>query len=202
MSPPSQRPSQAVPTSGGNAKYALVALLLLGGAGGLFYWRSSSNQPPPPPPTPPHPSASVAATATNPLLDDIPPPPPADTTPEAGTKVVNGGGGGVITGGCDGKCVGSAPPELSQALAVRGNQARRCYNQALASDSTLKGHVSIAVRVGPGGNVCSAAVASNDMGTPSVANCAANIFRQATYPAPKGGCVDATVPLSFVPMGQ
>jgi hypothetical protein len=50
--------------------------------------------------------------------------------------------------------------------------------------------------------VCSAVVASNDMGSPVVASCAANIFRNASYPAPHGGCVDANVPMSFVPMGQ
>jgi hypothetical protein len=106
----------------------------------------------------------------------------------------------VQNAGCDGKCRGTSPPELGQALQVRASQARRCYNQALAQDSTLKGHVSIAVRVGPSGNVCSAAVASNDMGTPNVANCVANIFRQAaSYPSPRGGCVDANVPISFVP---
>jgi hypothetical protein len=40
------------------------------------------------------------------------------------------------------------------------------------------------------------------MGTPAVANCAANVFRNATYPAPRGGCVDVNVPLSFVAQGQ
>jgi hypothetical protein len=39
------------------------------------------------------------------------------------------------------------------------------------------------------------------MGSPGVANCAANVFRNGTYPAPAGGCVDANVPMSFVPMG-
>ena len=137
---------------------------------------------------------------TNPKLDDIPPPPPEPDKPEAGpgTHTVY-----VQTGGCDGKCSGTAPPELGQALQVRAAQARRCYNQALSSDSSLKGHVTLSVRVGPQGNVCSAGVASNDMGSPGVANCAANIFRSAgSMPAPHGGCVDATVPLSFVPQGQ
>jgi hypothetical protein len=90
-----------------------------------------------------------------------------------------------------------------QALQVRQSQARRCYNSALASDSSLKGHVTIAVKVGSGGNVCGVSVAANDMGSPAVANCAANIFRSVgSYPAPRGGCVDATVPMSFVPQGQ
>jgi hypothetical protein len=62
--------------------------------------------------------------------------------------------------------------------------------------------VTVSVRVGPSGNVCSASVAANDMGSGNVAACAANIFRNASYPAPRGGCVDATVPMSFVPQGQ
>jgi hypothetical protein len=41
------------------------------------------------------------------------------------------------------------------------------------------------------------------MGSPAVANCAANIFRgSGNYPSPRGGCVVATVPLSFVPQGS
>jgi hypothetical protein len=88
-------------------------------------------------------------------------------------------------------------------LQVRAGQARRCYNQALSQDSTLKGHVSINVRIGPSGNLCSATVAANDMGTATVANCAANVFRTAAgYPSPRGGCVDANVPLNFKPQGQ
>lgn len=200
MSPPSSRPPAGIPDSGGNAKYAIVAVVLLLAAGGIYAWRTMTNRQPEPAP-PPTPSVAMSAPApTNPLLDDIPPPPPPDNTPEAG-------GPHIVyvpaNAGCEGKCSGSAPPELGQALQVRGAMARRCYNQALASDSSLKGHVTIAVRVGPSGNVCSANVAANDMGSPGVANCAANVFRSAgSYPSPRGGCVDATVPLSFVPMGQ
>jgi hypothetical protein len=200
MSPPSSRPPTGVPQSGGNAKYAIVAVVLLLGAGGLFYMRSSRPDEPPPPPAPmPSTSASSAAT-NNPLLDDIPPPPPPDITPEGGKPnvvYVPGQPGG----GCAGTCAGKPPAELAQALQMRGNQARRCYNAALSQDPSIKGHVSIAVRVGPAGNVCSATVASNDMGSPGVANCAAAAFRNGTYPAPAGGCVDATIPLAFVPQG-
>jgi hypothetical protein len=183
-----------------NAKYAIVALLFILGAGGLFAWRALSNKPQPVAPIPSATVAQTASQAENPRIEDIPLPPPEEEKPEAGPvapKIVY-----VPVGGCDGKCTGSAPPELEQALQVRGAQARRCYNQALSQDSSLKGHVKIAVRIGPTGNLCSANVASNDMGSPNVANCAANIFRSAQYPAPHGGCLDVTVPLSFVPQGQ
>jgi hypothetical protein len=98
--------------------------------------------------------------------------------------------------------VGTAPPELGPALQVRGTQARRCYNEALARDPSLRGHVVFDVRIGAAGNVCSVNVTSNDMATPAVANCAAHILGSGSYPAPRGGCVDSNVPFNFVPPGQ
>jgi hypothetical protein len=199
MSPPSSPSPAGVPDSGGNAKYAVVAVLLLLAAGGIYAWRTMTNRQPEAAPTP-VPSVASAPSATNPLLDDIPPPPPPDNTPEAG-------GPRIIyvpaNAGCDATCSQKfATPELGQALQVRAMRARRCYEQALNNDSSLKGHVSISVRIGTNGNVCSAGVTGNDMGNAQVAACAANMFRSGTYPAPRGGCVDANVPLSFVPMGQ
>jgi hypothetical protein len=201
MSPPLSRPPAGVPQSGGNAKYAIVAVILLLAAGGIFAWRSMTNRDTASAPAPPVPSLTASAQPPpNPKLEDIPPPPPAEEKPEAGP-----GGPRIVYvpgGGCEAACTGSSPPELGQALQVRAAQARRCYNSALATDSSLRGHVTIAVKVAPNGSVCSASVAANDMGSPGVAACAANIFRSANYPAPHGGCVVATVPMSFVPMGQ
>jgi hypothetical protein len=200
MSPQNSLPPAGLPDQG-NAKYAIVALLMVLGVGGLFAWRSASNKAVPAP----LPSASVGQTASAPnsKLDDIPlPPPPDEPDPTSQAKAAPRFVGTAPTG-CDGKCSGSASTELEQALQVRASQARRCYNQALSQDSSLKGHVTIALRIGPSGNLCSSAVASNDMGSATVANCAANMFRAAqTFPSPHGGCVDAKVPLSFVPQGQ
>jgi outer membrane biosynthesis protein TonB len=197
--PPSSRPPAGIPDKG-NVKYAIAAIGLIAASGGLFALRrcsSASEAVAPPPPMP-----SVTASApVNPKIDDIPLPPPPEEKPTPGTpKVVYT----TVGGGCEGKCSQQySTPELGQALQVRAGQARRCYNQALSQDSTLKGHVSINVRIGPSGNVCSATVASNDMGSPAVANCAANVFRTSSgYPSPRGGCVDANVPLNFKPQGQ
>jgi hypothetical protein len=196
-SPPSSRRPAGVPESG-NAKYAIVAVVLLLGAGGLYAWRSSNREGPAPVASVPAADSSAPA---NPKLEDIPlPPPPEEEKPEAAPppKVVY-----VPSGGCEAKCTGTAPPELEQALQVRGSQARRCYNTALAQDSSLKGHVTIAVKIAPSGNLCSANVLTNDMGSAGVAACAANIFRaNSSYPAPHGGCLEANVPLAFIPQGQ
>jgi hypothetical protein len=194
--PPSSRPP-VVPSSG-NGKYVAVVALLLIGTGGLVWKNMSKTEVPAPPPMP---SLTASAAPTNPKLDDIPLPPPPEDKPEAGPT-----GPRIVyvsaNAGCEGRCGGKLTPELNGALQMRGAQARRCYNQALASDSTLKGHVQITVRVGPSGNVCSANITSNDMSNPSVANCAAQILRTTGgFPAPQGGCVDVGVPLSFVPQG-
>lgn len=200
MTPPSSRPPAGVPGSGGTAKYAVVAVVLLLGIIGVFVLRSSSSRSAAPAPPPPAPSVAQTAEPTNPKLEDIPPPPPIEEKPEAGPtgpRVIY-----VQTAPCEAKCTGMAPPELGQALQVRGAQARRCYNEALARDPSLRGHVQLDVRISPAGNVCSVNVTSNDMSSPSVANCAAHILGGGSYPAPRGGCVDSIVPLNFVPQGQ
>jgi outer membrane biosynthesis protein TonB len=201
MSPPSSGPPAGIPGSSNNAKYAIVAVLLIFGIGAIVALRAFSSKASAPAPLP---AASVPLTPTppaNPRLEDIPPPPPPEESAETkptGPRIIY-----VQNAGCDGKCAGKPSADLGPALQVRAAQARRCYNSALAQDSSLKGKVTIAVRIGPSGNVCSAAVASNDMGSPNVANCAANIFRASGgFPSPHGGCVEATVPMNFVPQGQ
>jgi hypothetical protein len=191
--PPPSAPAGVPPS--GNGKYIVIALLLLGGIGGIIAWKMSQKPPEPPIVTqivdagpPPKPKNTD---------DDIPLPPPVeDAGTDAGKKIVYTG----TASQCDAKkCTGTVGSELEQTLAFRAKQAHRCYDNALTQDATLKGKVSIAVRVGANGTVCSAGVASNDMGSPTVANCVAGYFRSGSFPAPKGGCVDVNVPLNFVP---
>jgi hypothetical protein len=198
MSPPSSLPPAGVPESGANAKYAVVAAVLVLAIVALFVWRSRSSRSSALAPIP-APVAQSPEPPSNPKIEDVPPPPPIEQKPEAGTgpRIIY-----VQAGGCDGKCFGTAPPELNQALQVRGMQARRCYNDALSRDPSLRGHVEIAVRIGTAGNVCAVNVTSNDMHTPTVANCAAHILMNGGYPAPRGGCVERIVPMSFIPQGQ
>jgi hypothetical protein len=192
--------SIAPPTGGGNAKYVIVVVLLLGGIAGLLIWRFTSQKT-----TEPiviHAPDASAPLVNHTIEDDVPPPPPiVDAGPEPRIRTNTGG---TEKANCTApKCSGAATPDLETALAFRAKQARRCYESALENDATLKGKVSISVRVASNGQVCSAGIASNDMGNANVAQCVANKFRQTGYfPAPKGGCVDTVVPISFIPGGK
>ncbi|HMR75904.1 MAG TPA: AgmX/PglI C-terminal domain-containing protein [Polyangiaceae bacterium] len=181
-------------TGSGGFIAAIVVMLLLGG--GLIFWKMSGKEkqvaeaPPPPPPK-----------TAEPVLE-APPPPPPPVEEDAGDKkaatdpkrVVGGGGGG-----CGGDCKGTATPQLQSALRGRAGQSRGCYERGLRQNSLLQGKITIAVRIGPAGQVCSANIASNSVGDPGVASCVLGMFRSGTFPAPKGGCVDAAVPMNFVP---
>lgn len=195
--PPSPSTPPGVPSSG-NAKYAVIAVLLLGGVGAVVAWKMGQK--------PPEPQVVYADAAPPPpkstgrnLDDEVPLPPPVEDAGEEKKPV----GTVKATSQCDVKsCNGGSTPELEKALAFRASQARRCYNNALAQDSTLQGKVVVSVRIASDGHVCSSNVASNEMGSQSVAACAAGSFRGINFPAPKGGCVDVNVPLKFSPSGQ
>ncbi len=189
------RPPEGVPT--GNGKFIALAVLLLGAIGAVVAWKTCQKPVEPPPLVvvdagpPPRPSKNID--------DDIPPPPAVeDAGTDAGKKVTTA----VFTGNqCDvKKCTGSAGSDVESALSFRAKQAHRCYDNALAQDPTLRGKVSIAVRIGSNGQACSAGVASNELASaPSVATCVAGYFRGQAFPAPKGGCVDVNIPINFVP---
>lgn len=190
------RPPAGVPS--GNGKFIALAVLLLGVIGAIVAWKSC--QKPPEPIVIGPPDAGVPPKPTKNVDDDIPPPPVVEDSgvdPDAGKKTTV-----VFTGNqCDAKkCGGSTNSEIETALSFRAKQAHRCYDNALGQDPTLRGKVSIAVRIGSNGQACSAGVAANELtSAPGVANCVAGYFRGQNFPAPKGGCVDVNIPINFVP---
>jgi len=103
-------------------------------------------------------------------------------------------------GACAGQCHGTmATPDLGVALQEKANEARRCYNAALAADPTVQGHLVLAVRVGADGSVCSSETLQSEL--PDDMNaCIAALFARATFPAPTGGCIVAHVPMLFKPI--
>ncbi len=191
-SPSSLRP----PTdSGGSSKYILVVALLGAGLVGLLVWKHFSADPPPIVTVPP---SVVPSVPVNPREDDVPPPPPIeDSGPDTGPVKSTVASGPV----CDARtCSGGMTSDLEAALAFRAKTAHRCYDDALAQDSTLHGNVKISVRIAANGTLCSANATASDLANPSVAACIASRFRQAGhFPAPSGGCLDANVPISLMP---
>lgn len=190
--PPPTSVPPVPPTSGGNRTYAILALLLLLGMAALLYFKFKGDD------TPPEVAKPVpsAAPTFNKIDDDIPPPP--EPLPEAGppdsgpTKVVTG-----TNNGCSANACGEATPAIATALAQRGRQAHRCYEAQLANDPALRVKMSVNVKVGTNGSLCSASVTetSND----AVSRCVLNFFRSGSYPPSKGCIANVTVPLNFVP---
>jgi hypothetical protein len=183
--------------SGGSSKYVAVVALLAVGLVGLVVWKHFSADAPVVVVPPPAPAPSFP---TNPREDDVPPPPPIeDSGPDTGPPKSTVASTSAAV--CDAKtCSGSMTSDLESALAFRAKTAHKCYDDALAQDSTLHGSVKISVRIASNGNICSANPSSNDLANPNVANCIANRFRQAGhFPAPSGGCLDVNIPISLMP---
>jgi hypothetical protein len=180
---------------GGGAFIGAVIIMLLA-MGGLLYWKFGGKDAPPVAIAPP-PSANTA-----PTLEEAPPPPPPDE-PDAGNlkqastkkRLVASGNGG----GCSGTCTGEAPFALRSALSGAAGSVRGCYERALRQNQMLQGRMEVAVRVGAHGNSCSANIANDSLGDPSVASCVLQKFRAGQFPSPSGGCVDVKVPISFMP---
>lgn len=199
---PSSAPPPPPPKQGGGFIGAIILMLLL--MGGLVYWKlHGSDEKAAPTPAA---AASVAQEPTAPAVDQVvppPPPPPPVASEDAGTpsstkKPVASTGTGPNCGSC-GKCQGEAAPSFSAVLRARANQAQRCYEKALAQQESLQGRLTVNLCVGVGGGVCGASISNDSLGSPMVAQCVMNIYRATTFPSPKNGCVDAQVPLNFLP---
>jgi outer membrane biosynthesis protein TonB len=184
------------PRSSGGGIYILAVILLLLGIGGLVVWKlkgggnEATVTPPVPVPTP---------TPQNTFVEPPPPPPPIVEEPtgraDGGTRVASSGNGACAAA----KCSGTANNAINSALLARAGAARPCYERALRVNSALQGKLTVNVRIDPQGNVCNASVLEDAIHSVEVSNCVMGMFRSAKFPPPTGGCVDAKVPLSFVP---
>lgn len=170
--------------------HALVRAALLVGLVACSKKEEAKPAPLPPPPAP-----------LSHRDDETPPPPEAEVeAPKVEAPTAHGGGAASPYTGCEPKvCKGTETEELTQTLAGRARMARSCYEMALRNDPTLQGSASFKVRISPGGTVCSANVAKDEIHNPAVLACSAKRLSGAGYPKPKGGCVDVTVPISFKP---
>src|SRR5262249_27644482 len=147
--------------------------------------------------TPPVPVPTAAPQNT---FAEPPPPPPPIVDEQAGradggTRVASNNNAACGAA----KCSGTSNSAISTALSARGGAARPCYERALRVNSALQGKLTVNVRIDPQGNVCNASVIEDAIHSIEVSNCVMGMFRSAKFPPPTGGCVDAKVPLSFVP---
>jgi hypothetical protein len=189
------------PPKSSNGPFIAAAILMLLLMGGLIFWKFGSggddkkNEL-----LPPQEVAQVG-----PTVDQVVPPPPPPPTPSASENVDAGAIKKPVTGftgtGCPtcGRCTGEPAANFSSVLRTRANQAQRCYEKALAQSDTLQGRMTVNLCVGVGGGVCGASVSNDTLGSPMVSQCVLNIYRATTFPSPRNGCVDAQVPLNFVP---
>jgi hypothetical protein len=196
--PASSAPPPPPKSGSGQFIGAVIVMLLL--MGGLIYWKlgGSEEKPAPPPVT-------ITSAPTGPTVDQIvpapPPPPTAPVVEDAGVSTTAKKATPGIGTGCGscGKCTGEPAPSFTAVLRGRAQQAQRCYEKALSQQEGLQGRLSVNLCVGVGGGVCGASVGNDSLGSPLVSQCVLNIYRATTFPSPKNGCVDAQVPLNFLP---
>jgi TonB family protein len=178
--------------------FVIAASVMLLLTVGLLYFKLGGNKAPPPKPAP---VASVKPPAPKRLEHAPPPPPPVlpeASAPEKAPQQKVQRTARAPSGGCSGTCEGKVTTVLQSALHAKGFQGRGCYERALRQNPMLEGRLSIRVRVGAQGQVCSASIAADSVGDPGVTACVLQLFRSARLPPPSMGCVDVQVPLNFV----
>ena len=187
-----------IPGKSSGAGLYIAGMVVLGAAiVALLVWRSRANQPQivtvPPPAT---------TTAAPPPPQFAPPPPPKiETEPEptasasaAGTGAKPAGAGGPNPCGKCGEGEGSAA--LSSAISSAAAGARGCYNRALQKGE-VSGKMNVSVQVGSAGQVCSAAITNDSVGSSQVSSCVLSRFQGRSFPPPTRGCVVVNVPINF-----
>jgi hypothetical protein len=188
-----------LPTSGSRPFIIAMILMLLLVAGLIVYKCSSSDEKPADRPT------EAPVPVATPVPDQVlPPPPPIASVEDAGSKTEPVKKSAVQSTFCAtcGSCSGTAAPNFQSIVRGRAGAAQRCYEKALSQQDQLQGKLTVNLCVGVGGAVCGASISSDSLGSPLVSQCVLNIFRATVFPSPKNGCVDAQVPLNFVPQKQ
>ena len=127
----------------------------------------------------------------------------ASATPEASASSAPKTAGGGSGGGSCSKCnEGVSNGALNSALQGAGGSARGCYNRALQKNAGASGKINVAVQVGASGEVCSAAITTDTVGSPDVSRCVLSRFQGKSFPKPDKGCVTVNIPLNFTVKDQ
>jgi hypothetical protein len=186
------------PSNSGNNVFIAMTVVMLLAMGGLILWKFTGS------PSSEQAAATAAAVVEDRVTDNPmpppPPPPPAEEPSAAPTAVASANAAPRLgKSACPSKCEGEATAALKSALAGRGGSGRRCYEKSLSQNALLKGRMTVHIRIGTNGSVCSANVSHDELHDPGLSNCILGVFRSSTLPSPANGCVDVDVPLNFVP---
>jgi hypothetical protein len=183
------------PKSSGSKPFVIAVLLMLLLMGGLIYLKLAGDEQ--------KPTAPPVATGTSaaPVIDQVIPPPPPPPTAASSSPTVVTKKTPKFDSGCStcGNCQGTEGAGFRGTLSGRAALAQRCYEKALGTQEGLTGKLTVGLCVGVGGQVCSAGIEKDTLGSPLVSQCVLNIYRATTFPSPKNGCVQAQVPLNFIP---
>lgn len=95
---------------------------------------------------------------------------------------------------------GRLPPEVIRRI-VRQNlgRMRLCYENGLRTKPDLAGRVAVKFVIGSDGAVSSAADGGSDLPDAAVISCVVRSFQSLSFPAPEGGVVTVSYPLTFSP---
>jgi len=93
---------------------------------------------------------------------------------------------------------GSLPPDVVRSVVQRHMaRIRYCYEQGLTRDPSLAGTVKIRFVIAADGAVATATESDSTLGAPTVTSCIVRTFQSMVFPAPSGGIVTVTYPLTF-----
>jgi hypothetical protein len=120
-------------------------------------------------------------------------------TSSPGPEVATPGSDLTTAGSCAGPCRGRPTPELGPALQVQAARARRCYNEALRQDPTVSGRMVVHLRVAQDGRTCPPMIHESSL-PEDLGACVLTYFQNASLPPPRGGCVEARIPIRFIPL--
>ncbi len=92
---------------------------------------------------------------------------------------------------------GSVDPQAARrVLATRNQAVRQCYERELARDATLRGEITVRLRVEGDGSVSETST-GGDPGLIRVGRCIEDALRTLRFPAPTGGAATVAAPFVF-----
>jgi len=90
------------------------------------------------------------------------------------------------------------PREVQRVLSTRTEDLRQCYQRELQRDATLRGEVTVRVRVEDDGTV-SETRSGGDPVMLRVGRCIEEVMRSMRFPRPTGGAATVAAPFVFAP---